>query len=134
MIKHGRSPYLECSTQGDKRFSAFVARIKMHGNKTIEELYQAYKVFEDGSTNLPPQVAKGRKAINQEFAAKYYSELWDDYISENPELLKVLEQATGLSDIFGQHGHCCQATELWRIKNEYERWLKLHKSLEKVFG
>ena len=35
---------------------------------------------------------------------------------ENPGLLDVLRAASGLSDIFGQPGHCCQATELWRIR------------------
>jgi len=36
---------------------------------------------------------------------------------ENPELLDVLKNTNGLSDIFGQQGHACQAEELWRIKN-----------------
>ena len=44
MIKHGNPPYLECSSRGDKRFSAFYARIK---GKTIEEIYQSAKIFAD---------------------------------------------------------------------------------------
>jgi hypothetical protein len=108
---------LECSSKGDKRFSAFYARIKGLGNKTIEELYQAYKIFEDGSTGLSWKEAKGRKAVNQKEAAKYYAGLWRIYIGENPELLDELKSASGLSDIFGQKGHCCQATELWKIRN-----------------
>lgn len=40
------------------------------------------------------------------------------YIEENPHLLQVLRAQSGLSDIFGQPGRACQATELWRIKNE----------------
>jgi hypothetical protein len=118
MIRHGIAPYLECSSKGDKRFSAFYAVVN---GKTIEEQYQAFKIFEDGSTGLNWRAAKGRRAVNQEEATKFYSELWDKYIEEHPELLNVLRKATGLSDIFGQSGHCCQATELWRIRNDSKR-------------
>jgi hypothetical protein len=84
---------------------------------SIEELYQASKVFEDGSTGLSWRDAKGRRAVNADVCASFYSMLWDEYIAEHPELLAVLKAASGLSDIFGQSGHCCQATELWRIRN-----------------
>lgn len=117
MITHGSPPYLECSSRGDKRFSAFYARVQNIGNFTIEHLYQAAKVFPDGVTGLTWREAKGRVALNQEWCSRYYSHLWDWYIYENPELLTVLRAASGLSDMFGQPGHCCQATELWRIRN-----------------
>jgi hypothetical protein len=51
------------------------------------------------------------------FVQRFYAQLWDEYIEENPELLSVIREASGLSDIFGQPGHMCQATELWRIRN-----------------
>lgn len=114
MIKLGTPPYLECSTRGDARFSAFCAYVN---GRSIEEQYQAAKIFEDGSTGLTWREAKGRKAINQEDCAKLYSKLWDEYIIKNPELLLELRKATGLSDMFGQEGHVCQAVELWRIRN-----------------
>jgi hypothetical protein len=131
MIRHGVEPFLECSSKGDKRFSAFYARIRSMKNKSIEELYQAFKVFEDGSTGLSWKEAKGRKAVNQEEASKYYSGLWRIYISENPELKDVLLTASGLSDIFGQEGHCCQATELWKIREEelLRKWRIDHESI-----
>lgn len=119
MIRHGEPPFLECSSRGDKRFSAFYARIKAEGNKTIEQLYQGYKIiYIDGkpTSGLSIKEAKGKRASNSGQAALFYSRLWDKYIEENPELLSVLQQASGLSDIFGQEGHCCQATELWRIR------------------
>lgn len=118
MVRHGKAPFLECSSKGDMRFSAFYARIKSRNNRTIEELYQASKVFEDGVTNLSIKDAKGRKAINQEECSLFYSKLWDEYIDENKELLKDLLEADGLSDVFGAKGSVCQATELWRIRNE----------------
>ena len=117
MIRHGHAPYLECSSRGDKRFSAFYARVRHCGNRTIEDLYQSYKVFEDGSTGLTWRQSKGRRAVNQGEAAMYYSWLWDWYVYENQNLLTVLHDASGLSDMFGQPDHCCQATELWRIRN-----------------
>ena len=120
MIKHGEPPYLECSSKGDKRFSAFYARIIDWDNKSIEEIYQAAKVFEDGKTNLSWREAKGKHAINQEFCNKLYKLLWKVYLVEHHYLLDVLNEATGVSDIFGQHGHMCQATVLWNIKNEYK--------------
>lgn len=113
MIRHGSAPYLECSSKGDKRFSAFFARI---GDQTIEDLYQAAKVFDDGSTGLSWREAKGRKAVNQAECSKLYSQLWDTYIEQHPELHETLAQSSGLSDMFGQAGRCCQATELWRIR------------------
>lgn len=119
MICHGRFPYLECSSQGDRRFSAFYARIKGRDNKTIEELYQGFKIFDNGVTGLHWKQAKGRKAINQKEASVFYGLLWREYIQENPELIQVLVKAKGLSDKFGQPGRCCQATELWKIRNEY---------------
>ena len=119
MIKHGEAPYLECSSRGDKRFSAFYARLKAHDNKSIEEIYQACKVFEDGSTGLTWRQAKGRKPVNIDEVSRLYSYLWDMYIIENPELLQVLLDASGVSDMFGQKGHQCQATELWRIRQNH---------------
>lgn len=117
MIRHGEPPYLECSSKGDKRFSAFYAKV---GGKSIEEIYQASKIFEDSSTSLSWKEAKGRLPVNLDYCRRRYSQLWDEYIAVNPDLLKVLKEASGLSDIFGQEGHCCQATELWRIRNSDE--------------
>ncbi len=122
MIKHGEPPYLECSSKGHQQLSAFYARIKSRCNRTIEEIYQSSKVFDDGSTGLNWKQAKGKKAVNQVEVSELYSQLWDDYISENPYLLELILNAKGLSDIFGQSGHCCQATELWRIRNS-NRWV-----------
>ena len=116
MIRHGKAPFLECSSKGDKRFSAFYARIKRRDNKSIEEIYQAAKVFDNGYTNLHWKQAKGKKPVNIEECKKLYSELWDEYIAENPDLLVPLCSASGVSDIFGQPERACQATELWRIR------------------
>lgn len=120
MLRFGEVPFLECSSKGDKRFSAFYARIKARGNKSIEEIFQSAKVFEDGVTNLSVKEAKGKAAINQNQINILYSKLWDEYMSENrAALLPLLLKYNGFSDIFGQKGHCCQAQEIYRIKLEY---------------
>jgi hypothetical protein len=116
MIQHGTAPFLECSSRGDRRFSAFAAQIKGGGNKSIEDIYQAAKVFTDGSSGLTWREAKGKRAVNADEVRALYSVLWDEYIAENPHLLPVLTDASGLQDLFGQAGHVCQATELWRIR------------------
>jgi hypothetical protein len=116
MIGYGEPPFLECSSAGDKRFSAYYARIRRLGNRSIEELYQAKKMFKDGATGLPIDEARGLRPVNETECREYYSALWDAYIQENVHLLRVLSNASGLSDKFGKPGHCCQATELWRIR------------------
>jgi len=123
MIRHGEEPFLECSSRGDKRFSAFFARIRSRDNKSIEEIYQAAKIFPDGSTGLTWREAKGKKATNQEEVCQLYSQLWNEYMEENPTLLRIILNVSGVQDIFGQEGHCCQATELWRIRNDTRRSL-----------
>lgn len=117
MIRVGNPPYLECSTKGDKRFSAFCAVVN---GRSIEETYQAAKVFKDGSTGLTWREAKGKAPVNFEEVSKLYEDLWRRYIDEHPELQKVLLKATGLSDIFGQPHSNCQAVVLWKIRKELQ--------------
>ena len=116
MIRYCKEPFLECSSKnGDKRFSAFYAKVN---GRSIEEQYQAAKIFEDGSTGLHWKEAKGRKAINAAECAILYENLWRQYISEHPQLLDVLKRASGLSDIFATKGSVNQANILWKIRNE----------------
>lgn len=122
MIQVGEPPYLECSTRGDKRFSPFYARPSCLGGFSIEEAYHACKIFDDGTTGLGWREAKdyrlaGHQVVNVDECNRLYAELWDAYIDENPDLLVVLKEARGLSDMFGRPPGPCQATELWRIRN-----------------
>lgn len=118
MLIFGTEPILEVSSRGDKRFSAFYARIKRRNNKSIEELYQARKMFEGGISGLSIKEAKGKQPINIEDCRSFYSQLWNEYLDENPEFLIELSQYNGFSDIFGQRGHVCQAEEVYRICKE----------------
>lgn len=116
MVKHGQAPFLECSSQGNRKLSAFYARPRSLAGKSIEEAYQAMKVFSDGSTGLNWRLAKGKKAVNQKECAEQYEQWWREYLSEHPELSSLVKSSSGLSDRFGQVGHVCQATTLWRIR------------------
>lgn len=116
MVKCGVAPFLECSMAGDSRFSAFGAKLD---GKPIEYYYQAAKVFEDGSTGLHWREAKGRKAVNQAEVSTLYENLWRLYMEENPHLYEVLVNVSGLQDKYGQSGHNCQATTLWKLRCEY---------------
>ena len=113
MVRHGVAPFLECSSKGDKRFSAFYARVN---GMCIEQHYQSAKIFEDG-VDLEWFERQGLMPRNPEVCRALYGHLWEAYIAAHPELLDVLRAAPGLSDMFGKPGHCCQATELWRIRN-----------------
>ncbi len=115
MLRYGKAPFLECSSKGDKRFSAFYAYVN---GRSIEVQYQAAKIFEDGSTGLHWKEAKGRKAVNADECTILYENLWRQYISEHPELLEILKRSSGLSDIFAEKGSVNQAYVLWKIREE----------------
>lgn len=117
MLKRGKAPFLECSTRGDRRFSAFCARPKSLNGRSIEEAYQAMKVFPDGRTGLHWREAKGKRAINHGECDRAYHRWWWEYILENPDLQDVLKKASGLSDMFGKEGSVCQADVLWNIRD-----------------
>jgi hypothetical protein len=127
MIRHGEPPYLECSTKGDPRFSAFRAHLINHNFNTIEQIYQSSKEFPPGSDvdmfghMINWRHAKGKRCLNQEEVTQLYDNLWREYLKQSPDLIDILVKATGLSDMFGQPGSCCQATSLWKLREEYMR-------------
>lgn len=113
ILSFGTEPFLECSSKGDKRFSAFYAKVK---GQSIEDRYQACKMFEDGTTGYTWKEVKGKKPVNIEECREMYSKLWNMYFEENPELLEVIKKYNGFTDIFGQKDHACQAEEIYKIR------------------
>lgn len=118
MIQVGSPPYLECSSKGDRRFSAFYARPRVLKGRSIEEAYQALKRFEDGTTGLHWKEAKGRRPVNLQQCHLAYIIWWRLWVKERG-LLPILLCVSGLSDMFGEPGHICQATVLWHIRNAH---------------
>lgn len=95
----------ECSTKGDRRFSAFSARLQ--DGRTIEEWYQCdIKGYEPGGRNW--RLGKGKPPLTpctpeQLYAA--YKNLWEIWARQNPTLmlqLAMLAQQKGgvLTDCF----------------------------------
>lgn len=77
MLRFGQDPFLEVSSKGEKKFSAFYARIRWRDNKSIEEIYQGYKLFPGWISGLSIKEAKGKQAINMDACRLLYSQLWD---------------------------------------------------------
>lgn len=103
---------LECSSKGDKRFSAFYAKL---GNRSIEEIFQSRKLGEDGQP-----VGKGRKPayvlIRDErhplpMLSELYYALWHRYLTRHPSLIEFLESYDGFTDQFDKSGRVWLKTE-----------------------
>lgn len=93
----------ECSSKGDKRFSAFYA--VMSDGRTIEQHYQCdVKGYQPGGTDWT--LGKGKPPLNKEIDLwSSYLALWETWASNHPELLYELAnlatQKQGvLSDMF----------------------------------
>lgn len=122
MYKFKRYGGYECSSKGDKRFSAFYARLK--DGRTIEEAYQldvkGYRKFGNN-----PMLGKGKPPLNKfegDDLYKAYLELWKTWAKENPELIKTLAELAKqfdntLSDMFATTP-VNQARALSEILNE----------------
>jgi len=122
MKRCGKPPYLECSVNGDKRFSMYHATITTpHGIKTIAEIYNASKKFNSTSGLLNADSIP----INRNELYILHEHLWDQYLKENINLILVLINASGLSDEFAQDNlpeidsFPDTATTLWRLRNKF---------------
>lgn len=114
---------LECSSKGDKRFSAFYAKVKVFGvMDTIESHYQLSKRFAnvDGSIFAPKNIkeAKGKQPVffklsGRSFEVKhltaYYNLLWVKYLDSNPQLVEYARKFDDFSDMFKGKAVNCQA-------------------------
>lgn len=105
---------LECSSKGDKRFSAFYAKVEFNGvYDSIENHYQSVKRNAKG---LPCR--KGERVAYIELLdskwessllTPFYRYLWYKYLSINPGLVAYAKQFDIFNDMF--RGKCinCQA-------------------------
>lgn len=113
---------LECSSKGDKRFSAFYAKVEAFGKfASIEEHYQLAKRWFDNGTLVVPKTikdAKGKQAVFFELNGKkyplrylgdFYSLLWVKYLDNNPSLVKFANQYDEFTDMFKGKSVNCQA-------------------------
>ena len=81
----------QCSTKGDRRFSAFYARLA--DGRSIEEHYQCdvFNQFDIGGTNW--RLGKGKsplRNISPDDLYLEYKDLWKQYFALNPYLVDFL--------------------------------------------
>jgi hypothetical protein len=123
VIKWARTGGYECSSKGDKRFSAFTA--KMPDGRTIEQWYQCdIKGYQMGGTNW--ELGKGKPPLVNypgDQLWQMYLNLWRMWTLRNVALMKELklraqEHGDCLSDCFGWT-EINQARALSTILNEW---------------
>lgn len=113
---------LECSSKGDRRFSAFYAKVVVGGVlQSIEDHYQLAKRFRQGVWIIRPHTwrdAKGKKPVHFDIAGKaypvellseFYYALWHRFLSERPDLVEFLKGFDGYTDMFARPGGNSQA-------------------------
>ncbi|WCF11687.1 macro domain-containing protein (plasmid) [Paenibacillus thiaminolyticus] len=124
---------LECSTKGDKRFSALYAKVQVIVNgvksfDSIEVHYQNSKEYLDEQGNFVKakdwKEAKhwqhlGKKPIRMningkifplDFHSQYYKMLWVKYLDSNPDLVTFASQYDDFTDSFRRENTMnCQA-------------------------
>lgn len=107
---------LECSSKGDKRFSAFFAWITVYGkNANIETHYQNCKRFNDTTVDKvkgkqPDYIIINGKELDNKYLTPFYKLLWLKYLDFHPELVEYASQFDDFNDIFkGKNTINCQA-------------------------
>jgi hypothetical protein len=118
---------LECSSKGDKRFSAFYACVSIKGvEKSIENWYQLAK--RDAYGNVPGKGKKVAYMINPFNGNKlpanclsdFYKCLWIRYFTANPDLLEYAKGFDNFNDMF--RGKCvnCQADVIRECVKDFD--------------
>lgn len=116
--RFGTAPFLECGSEGDRRFRAAYARVRCRGNRSIHDIYCGVQVYPGDLSGVSPEDAAGIVQIHRREVEELYGRLWDEYFSENPQLLERLCAAGGVSDSSGSQDAVSPAAELWRIRTE----------------
>mgnify|MGYP007077433135 CR=1 FL=1 len=111
---------LECSSAGDKRFSAFYA--KLEDGRSIEHHYQCdVKGCDPGGTKW--QLGKGKppRDTSTDLQAEY-DNLWRVWLASNPvwkkELAQLKKEGTVFTDKFSYGRKPNQADTLYRLCDE----------------
>jgi hypothetical protein len=110
---------LECSSKGDKRYSAFYAMVKVFGKTdSIENHYQLCKRFgdiipqtwKDAKGKQPTHIHINSKDYDVKYLSMFYKLLWVKYLDQHPELVDSAKQFDDFHDIFkGKNTVNCQA-------------------------
>ena len=116
-----RNSTLECSSNGDRRFSAFYAYTNLFGvYDSIENHYQKAKKFNNRTVKNPKGMepdfieVNGLK-IESIYLTNFYNFLWTKYLDENPDLVMFASKFKNFHDIFrGKNTINCQADAIYK--------------------
>jgi len=106
---------LECSSKGDKRFSAMFAKVEVFGVlDTIENHYQSCKRDAVGNPVKKGQPVDHmvllRRKLPPEMLTQWYKLLWIKYLRQHPKLVTYAAQFDEFTDAFrGKNTVNCQA-------------------------
>jgi hypothetical protein len=105
---------LECSSRGDKRFSAMYAKVTIGGvEKSIESHYQECKRDSSGGRVRKGQrvdhMVIGGKRLDAKYLTSFYTLLWVKYLRRNPELVTYAKTFAFFNDMFRGKAINCQA-------------------------
>lgn len=125
---------LECSSAGDRRFSALFARVTLAGQtRTIEEWYQLSKRWEGQPPPTSWRQAKGRRPdyleilgvrVPVRLMSAWYDFLWFRYFVEHPDLAAYARQFDAFHDRFARSGRQNQAQTIERLVRDPKGFLR----------
>lgn len=134
MCSYGPGPFLECSSEGDRRFSAHEVRLQVYGNSTIDEIAHAVRIYQDGSSRKSYEEccyaeALGLEVVNQRQCDTIVERLWTQYFNEHLELHGILKAVGGVSDRVVRPAKTNHVRGIWAarckllgVDPEWERW------------
>ena len=108
---------LECSSRGDKRFSAFYALVEVNGVRdSIENHYQNCKRSVVGGVSVVSGKGKkvdhmvlGDKSFSPKHLSSFYNLLWIKYLDKNQNLVDYAKEFDEFNDMFKGSSINCQA-------------------------
>lgn len=131
---------LECSSRGNKKFSALYAKVNVFGKTdTIENHYQSCKKFNtyigNSKGKYPDYIILGKLKLSPEYLSQYYDILWIIYLDEHPKLVEYAKQFDDFSDMFkSKNSICCQADTIRKyVKGGRKSLIKECKDLLNIF-
>lgn len=106
---------LECSTKGNRKFSAFYAKIVLFRRyDSIENFYQnakGFNIYTDHPKGERPDfmILEG-EVFPKEYLKPFYELMWIKYLDMHPDLVKHASGFDEFNDIFRSKGaYVCQA-------------------------
>ena len=96
---------LECSSKGDKRFSALYAKVTFNNvYDSIENHYQSVKRKHDNQIvkkgEKPDYIVINNIKLPTKFLTPFYKYLWYIYLNQHTELVKYASSFDSFSDMF----------------------------------